>query len=239
MIPYKGMTKVKENIHKYELRLLTYKSELLYDVDKCIGCLFCIKTCPKEAIERTAEKGVEFNKVDMTKCAMCGVCDYICPADAFQFLIKGERKNLMIDNKSLPKLVIKEINGKKQKLRKFIEGNLNIDMKKWTKACKPCAEICPSGCLSTTPAGKLEVNEDLCIYCGNCERKSIELNKEGLFHVIRKRLLYEGTVDEFSAPWNEIVKKLVSFEEMAKELKGKAGMEAAARVKTQFKHLLK
>jgi len=239
MIPYRGMTKVKDNVHKYELRLLTYKSELLYDMDKCIGCLFCIKTCPKEAITRVEEKGVKFNKVDMTKCAMCGVCDYICPADAFQFFIKGERKNLMVENKSLPKLVVTEIEGKKQKLRKFIEGKLKIDTAQWNKSCKPVADICPSGCLSTTKAGKLEVNEDLCISCGNCERKAMELGKEGLIQVIRKRILYEGTIDEFSAPWNEIVKKLVSFEEMAKDLKSKAGIEARARVQEQFRYLVK
>ncbi|HUX99604.1 MAG TPA: 4Fe-4S binding protein [Candidatus Deferrimicrobium sp.] len=238
MIPHRGMTKVETNLHKYEMRLLTYKSELFYDLNKCIGCLFCIKTCPKEAIQRTVEKGVEFNVVDMEKCAMCGICDYICPSGAFQFFIQGERKNLLTENNSLPKLVVTEINGKKQKLRKFIEGKLKVDMTKWTAKCTPCADVCPSGCLTLNEANKLEVNEANCIYCGNCERKCTALDKEGLFQVVRKRILYEGTIDEFSTPWNEIVKKLVSFEEMAKELKSKSAVEAATRVKTVYKHLI-
>ncbi len=237
MIPYKGMSKI-EGRHKYELRLLIHKSELFYDLNKCIGCLFCIKTCPKEAISRKVEKDTEFNIVDMTKCVMCGLCDYICPANAFEFRLDGERKNLMVENKSLPKLLVTEIEGKKEKLRKFVEGQLQIDMKKWNAKCKPCAEICPSGCLSLNEANKLIVDEEKCIYCGNCERTAIKMGKENLIKVIRKRILFEGKIDEFSTPWNEIVKKLVSFEEMAKELKSKAAEQAQMRVKTVYKHLL-
>ncbi|NVM52085.1 MAG: 4Fe-4S binding protein [Candidatus Helarchaeota archaeon] len=239
MIPYSGMTKVEDGLHKYELRLLTYKSELFYDLNKCIGCLFCIQTCPKEAITRTVEKGVAYNVVDMEKCAMCGICDYICPSGAFQFFIEGTRKILLVDNKSLPKLVVTEISGKNQQLRKFIEGRLQIDMTQWTADCKSCADVCPSGCLTINEKNQLEVNEEKCIYCGSCERECMNLGKEGLIKVIRKRLLYEGKIDEFSTPWNDIVTKLISFEVMAKELKGKATEEAAERVKTQLKHLLK
>lgn len=237
MIPYRGMTKVEDNLHKYELRLLTYKSELFYDLNKCIGCLFCIQTCPKEAISRIMEKNIEYNIVDMEKCVMCGICDYICPSNAFQLFIEGERKNLLLENKSLPKLVITEINGKKGILRKFIDGRLKIDITKWTSDCKPCVDICPSGCLSINEKNKLEVDEEKCIYCANCERECEKLGKE-FIKVIRKRLLYEGNIDEFSTPWNEIVKKLISFEEMAKELKSKAAVEASTRIKTRFKHLL-
>ena len=238
MIPHRGMTKVEDHLHKYELRLLTYKSELYYDLNKCVGCLFCIQTCPKEAISRTTEKGVEFNIVDMEKCAMCAICDYICPSNAFQFFIEGERKNLLVDNKSLPKLVVTEVDGKKGKLRKFVEGRLQIDMTKWTDDCKPCVDVCPSGCLSLNEENKLEVNEEKCIYCGSCERECIKLGKENIITVIRRRLLYEGDIDEFSTPWNEIVKELVSFEEMAKDLKTKATGQASSRIKTRFKHLL-
>ncbi len=237
MIPHKGMTKV-EDLHKYELRLLTFKSELYYNPNKCIGCLFCIQTCPKEAISRIVEKGMELNFVDMEKCSMCGICDYICTSGAFQFFIEGDRKNLLVENKSLPILRVTEINGKTQKLKKFVEGKLQIDVEKWDSECNSCAEVCPSGCLSINEANKLEVNEEKCIYCGNCERECMKIGKEGLIQVIRKRLLYEGAIDEFSTPWNEIVKKLVSFEIMAKELKSKAGTQASERVKTQLKHLL-
>lgn len=237
-IPYKGMTKVEEGLHKYEMRLLTYKSELFYDLNKCIGCLFCIQTCPKEAISRTVEKDIAFNVVDMELCSMCGICDYICPSGAFQFFIEGVRKNLLVENKSLPTLLVTEINGKTQKLRKFVDGTLLIDKEKWTAKCNSCAEVCPSGCLSINEANKLEINEEKCIYCGNCERECIRLDKEGVIQVIRKRLLYKGELDEFSTPWNDIVTKLVSFEVMAKELKSKAGTQASERVKSKLKHLL-
>ncbi|MFX1294989.1 MAG: 4Fe-4S binding protein [Promethearchaeota archaeon] len=238
MIPYRGKTKVEDNLHKYELRLLTYKSELYYDLNKCVGCLFCIQTCPKEAISRTIEKGLEFNVVDMEKCVMCAICDYICPSNAFQFFIENKRKNLLIENKSLPKLLITDVDGKKGTLRKFIEGRLKINLDKWNADCNPAVDKCPSGCLSLNDANKLEVNEEKCIYCANCERELMKLGKEGIIKVIRKKLLFEGNLDEFSSPWNEIVKKLTSFEEMAKELKSKAAIAASARVKTRLKHFL-
>lgn len=238
MIPFKGLVKTEqEGLHKYQLRLLTYKSELYYDLNKCIGCLFCIETCPKEAISRTTERGVDFNIVDMEKCVMCGTCDYICPTGAFQFFIEGTRRNLQVENNSLPKLKVTEVNGVKQKLRKFIEGKLVIEREKWTDECKACVDVCPSGCLSLSASNELLVDESKCIYCGNCERQCNLIDKEGVIKVIRKRILYEGTIDEFSTPWNEIVKKLVSFEVMAKELKSKAGIEAVSRVDTLYKHL--
>ncbi len=237
-IPFKGMTKVEDHLHKYELRLLTWKAELYYDLDKCIGCLFCIETCPKEAISRTIEKGVEFNVVDTELCSMCGQCDYICPANAFQFFLEGERRNLMVENTSLPTLRVTEINGKKGTLRKFVEGHLKIDYSKWTDDCKAAVDKCPSGCLSLNEEGKLEVDETLCILCGNCERECKKVGKDDVIQVIRKRLLYDGNIDEFSAPWNEIVRKLISFEEMAKELKAKSGQEASNRAKTLYKHLI-
>lgn len=238
MIPYKGMTQVEDGLHRYELRLLTYKSELFYNLDKCIGCLFCIQTCPKEAITRTVEKDVAFNVVDMEKCAMCAICDYICPSGAFQFFIEGTRKNLLVENKSLPTLFVTEVNGKTQKLRKFIDGKLQIDESQWTADCNSCAEVCPSGCLSINDANKLEIKEENCVYCGNCERESMNIGKEGLIKVTRSRILYKGEIDEFSTPWNDIVTKLVSFEVMAKELKSKAGAQASNRVRTKLKHLL-
>ncbi len=232
------MKKVDDNLHKYELRLLTYKSELYYDMNKCIGCLFCIQVCPKEAISRTEEKGIEFNVVDMEKCSMCGICDFICPSNAFQLFIEGKRQNLLRENNSLPELKVTEIEGKKGKLRKFVEGRLEIDLTNWTEDCKPCVDACPTDCLTLNENNELVVNEEKCIYCGTCERECEKLGKEGVIKVIRKRLLYKGTLDEFSAPWNEIIKKLVSFEEMAKELKSKATLEASTRVKTIYKHLL-
>ncbi len=238
MIPLKRRTKIQDQLHKYELRLLTYKSELFYDLSKCVGCLFCIQSCPKEAIERTVEKDSEFNVVDLDKCSMCGICDYICPSNAFQFFIEGTRKNLLVDNKSLPELQVTEVSGKKGKLRKFIEGRLQIDIAKWTAECSVAVDKCPSGCLSLNSSNNLEVNEELCIYCGNCERALLKIGKEDIIQVIRKRVLYKGTLKEFSSPWNEIVKKLVTFDEMAKELKAKSALEASDRIKTRFKHLL-
>ncbi|MHA1277536.1 MAG: 4Fe-4S binding protein [Candidatus Helarchaeota archaeon] len=237
-IPFKGMCKVEDHLHKYELRLLTWKAELYYDLNKCVGCLFCIQTCPKEAISRVVERNVEFNVVDTELCSMCGQCDYICPSNAFQFFIDGERKNLLVENNSLPPLIVTEINGKKGKLRKFVEGRLEIDLTKWTAECNPAIDKCPTDCLSLNAEKNLEVDESLCIYCGNCERECMNAGKDDVIKVIRKRLLYKGALDEFSAPWNEIIKKLVSFEEMAKDLKAKSAIEASDRVKTLFKHFI-
>ncbi|NHI83831.1 MAG: 4Fe-4S dicluster domain-containing protein [Candidatus Thorarchaeota archaeon] len=51
---------------------------LIYDKEKCTGCMLCPKVCNFGAIEKDGDKV----KFDLDKCVLCGSCEEICPEDA-------------------------------------------------------------------------------------------------------------------------------------------------------------
>jgi electron transfer flavoprotein alpha subunit len=57
---------------------------LIYDREKCTGCMLCPKVCNFGAIAKDGQKV----KFDFNKCVLCGSCVDVCPVDA----IKIERK---------------------------------------------------------------------------------------------------------------------------------------------------
>jgi len=57
---------------------------LIYDREKCTGCMLCPKVCNFGAIAKDGQKV----KFDFNKCVLCGSCVEVCPVDA----IKIERK---------------------------------------------------------------------------------------------------------------------------------------------------
>jgi electron transfer flavoprotein alpha subunit len=57
---------------------------LIYDREKCTGCMLCPKVCNFGAIAKDGQKV----KFDFNKCVLCGSCVDVCPVDA----IRIERK---------------------------------------------------------------------------------------------------------------------------------------------------
>ncbi|MBP8625383.1 MAG: CoB--CoM heterodisulfide reductase iron-sulfur subunit A family protein [Syntrophorhabdaceae bacterium] len=55
------------------------------DINKCVGCLKCVRTCPFQAIkEKELRDGRIVADVIETVCAGCGVCTSTCPCGAIQ-----------------------------------------------------------------------------------------------------------------------------------------------------------
>ncbi len=62
-------------------------SKVNLNTERCKACGFCIRVCPKKAIEMTAElnsKGYTLVKIDEAKCIKCGVCFWVCPDSVFE-----------------------------------------------------------------------------------------------------------------------------------------------------------
>jgi len=58
----------------------SFKTEKLYNKNKCIGCSSCVDICPEKALALTAE-GIQ---TDFTKCTLCGKCAEVCPTNAME-----------------------------------------------------------------------------------------------------------------------------------------------------------
>jgi pyruvate formate lyase activating enzyme len=55
-----------------------------YDKSLCIHCSECVKSCPNEALNLTADSD-PFINIDRNKCSIAGECVKVCPTDAIQF----------------------------------------------------------------------------------------------------------------------------------------------------------
>ena len=62
-------------------------------VDRCKGCGYCIKYCPRKVLEASNEfntKGYYFPQIkDEEECLNCGLCEIICPEFAIWSSLKG------------------------------------------------------------------------------------------------------------------------------------------------------
>jgi NADH-quinone oxidoreductase subunit F len=60
-------------------------TEFVIQEDACIGCQFCMRHCPADAISGEKKQP---HVIDVDKCVSCGVCRDVCPEDA----VKAEQK---------------------------------------------------------------------------------------------------------------------------------------------------
>ncbi|MHA1299467.1 MAG: 4Fe-4S dicluster domain-containing protein [Candidatus Helarchaeota archaeon] len=243
MIPFKKREKISDDKVRVVQRFLVHKNELNYHPKKCIKCGFCIPTCPKEA--RFIPEPDDPNlpgpiETDPNKCFFCGICDYICPTGANELMINEEHKLIICENGALPKLTPIKLKSKTGiEVNKFIEGKITIDPKKCPVDCDLCIKECPMEVIefsSLKEDRKVKLNRDNCIYCYACLRVC---PVEDAIKLIRSRILYspkdEEEVAEFSNPFSEIYKTLISIEAKAKNLGSLGARKLDKRVRELFK----
>jgi len=75
----------------------TRGNELVWDKERCTGCVTCAKSCPQGCIEIITSKGEENNyivdkfEVDTGRCIFCGLCVEACPFEALFMSYDYER----------------------------------------------------------------------------------------------------------------------------------------------------
>lgn len=216
--------KTEDNKINYVMELLEYKSVIQHDLEKCTGCGICVMVCPKEAIERIDnEEHVHIPKVE--SCSFCGICDYMCPFNAWTLLIDDEHTIPLKENPgNLPDLLGEElVCPKTQKpVVKYLEGQITIDPKKCPTDCKECIDACMMNVIEFTSLDdkrQVKLNKNNCIFCTACTFACPE--PEALM-VDRFDIKFDKTQIKSSSVFNEIIRKLISQEVLAKIIKEKA-----------------
>ncbi|MDP6613254.1 MAG: 4Fe-4S binding protein [Candidatus Hydrothermarchaeota archaeon] len=152
------------------------KRILVFNKDKCVGCWFCVDSCPVEAIEKNPIRNrdgevIEHQNViiDPEECVLCGICAELCVFDALRMTINDGS--------------IKGLKGYPQYDRAY-----HIDLEKCIpkdtaklELCKDCEIACPRGALKcslvvkgekgekTAVKNVVERDENLCILCTTCK----------------------------------------------------------------------
>ncbi len=138
------------------------KRTLIYDRDRCVGCMLCAIPCPVDAINlgaigSVARELVESPSlvVDMDKCTFCGICSETCPFNCYEFYIddkpiRGDANYLTYD-------------------RNFTLDTSKVGLKgsRLKEALEKRALTCPRDALEVK-RGTIDFIEKECIYCQGC-----------------------------------------------------------------------
>ena len=167
-------TAVDENRVIHKRRSTIEERILVYDTERCVGCLLCEIPCPVDAIKLGATGSVARELVespnlvvDMSLCTFCGICSETCPFNVYEFTIDD-----------------KEIRGRDDYLtydRNFSldQSKVQLKGKELKELLDACAAKCPTDALQVKK-NKLEYVEKECIFCQGCVDcgEGIEINVE-------------------------------------------------------------
>lgn len=196
--------------------------EIEIDTSKCeVGCSDCEKACPLKIIKtkrmsplERARQIVKAKKdsnytveplVDVTVdlCPGCGLCNIKCPQDAI-------------------------------KAKKIFQGKITIKNEKCPQDCHMCVDVCPfPGALYVGSDGKVNVDEEFCVFCGVC---TIVCPEEEALHFKRTHIRHTPI---HSGAWNKALEKLTSINSLARELRIKASANTKKVVTARSKEILK
>jgi 4Fe-4S ferredoxin len=118
------------------------------------------------------------------------------------------------------------------KVTKIFEGKLFVNTDKCLVGCHNCVDVCPvPNVLTVNAAGKIDVNELYCTYCGACKIVCPISDDEAL--VVRRVKVAHVWVR--SGTWNRVLGKLTSNKDGVKELKAVASFKKRNVILKRFK----
>lgn len=82
-----------------------FTEDILFIRNKCIGCGYCIKACPKNAISED-----DFS-IDRSKCDSCGKCTEVCYANSKKVAGKWITKREVLEELEKDRIVFTNTNG--------------------------------------------------------------------------------------------------------------------------------
>jgi 4Fe-4S ferredoxin len=188
-------------------------------------------------------------QVDQSKCnADCKELEQVCPLNLIHVNVQtadgkevtdlskiSSKESLQvkveIDTDSCPccGLCETEATNSPIHVEKMFKGKLKIEPEKCPKGCSDCVDVCPiPGVLCLSDSGKVEVNEQNCVYCGVC--KMVCPNEEAL--TLERTQICHTPVR--SGAWNNALETLTSVRAMTKELQTKSTKRRKQSVENRF-----
>ncbi len=178
----RGTTRKYKTEHQIvlERKMVTQHDEMIWDLDKCVGCQIGPEVCPVDAlthVDAVLENGRMVGKqsvdVDPEKCIFCGMCEVMCPKRAITMTTDGKTMVPVQEYEVFPILV---------RSTKFDKEAFDWSRKDFV------IENCPTGVISyNQEADTLDVDQNNCIRCRQCEIAS-----DGAFKVVQP---WEGSVE--------------------------------------------
>jgi 4Fe-4S ferredoxin len=217
------------------------------DKEKCNYCGMCDTICPFGALKveingehrRPVVESESFPEltrtieIDQSKCKLdCKELEQVCPLDLIQVKVQdGDQVEVEIDKDSCPccRLCETEVLNSPVHVEKTFKGKLKIDTKKCPQGCSDCVDVCPiPGVLVLSDSGKVEVNEQNCVYCGVCkvvcpEEEALTLERTQIAHTPVR-----------SGAWNSALEKLASIKAVTKELQTNSTKRRKQSVENRF-----
>jgi 4Fe-4S ferredoxin len=221
---------------------------VIVDEAKCFFCGICTAICPFGAfalavnnekwipvLEKEAFPQIVHEiTVEESKCPVdCTRCEEACPFDLIKVIAEGASGSVQvnIDREHCPGCRLCEVKCPYGALAvgRVITGLITIDREKCPENCHNCVDVCPvPSVLSLLDNGKVEVDENCCIYCGVCKvvcpsEEALRLRRDSVCHT-----------QVHSGAWNKALEKLTTAHGVTKELRSRSSVKARESVKRRF-----
>jgi 4Fe-4S ferredoxin len=177
----RGFTQKTRSEKEMTLRraMVTRDYEMIWDLDKCVGCQIGPTACPKEALTHIEAELIDGRMVsrqsvdvDPEKCVFCGICVEMCPMQAIDMRVNGKREIPVLAYEAFPE----------------VRGNITFTKSEFDFSLKDFViDNCPTNVISyDEEKDTMAIDYAHCIRCRQCEVAS-----NGAFKVVQR---WEGSV---------------------------------------------